>query len=133
MTAPLQLPVPLATASGWQLYDYREVSLTSLPAGADGTATATGPQLDPGVLWLIDHGVADCDSTTTTELRLYSGMVGRRFLLDGTGSGNFSVADWPNGLQLGPSRSLVAVWSGATTGATGVLTLQLRELRQVTR
>ncbi len=128
----LQLPVPLATASGWQLSDFRpEVVLRSLPVKAGETAAiAYGDQLDLSELWLIDHAVSTCTSSTKTVLRMYAGAPGG-VILDGTDSGNFQVADWPAGLQLAPGRQLCAVWSGASVGAVAELVLQVRVMRQV--
>jgi len=132
VTSALQLPTPLGSASGWQLADYLDLSLVSQPADASGTAIATGRQLDLSELWLIDHMVCSCPtSSPNTALRLYSGQIGAGFLLDGSDSGSFDVADWPNGLQLQPTRQLVAVWTGCTPGDRGSLTLQARALRRV--
>ncbi len=128
----LQLPVPLASASGWQLSDFRpEVTLRSPPVKAgEAAAVAYGEQLGIDELWLIDHAVSECSSGNRTVLRLYAGTPGGA-LLDGSDAGNFVVADWPNGLQLAPGRQLCAVWSGADVGAVGVLSLQVRVMRQV--
>jgi hypothetical protein len=130
VTSALQLPAPVGSASGWQLADYVNMAYVSGPADSTGVATATGRQLDQDELWLIDHMVCFCESGGTT-LRLYSGQVGPGFLLDGSDAGSFNVADWPNGLQLQPTRQLVAVWSGCTVGARGTITLQGRSLRRV--
>jgi hypothetical protein len=131
VTAPLlQLPVSVGSAAGWQLSDYRELTIVSQPAAA-GSATAYGPQLDVAELWLIDHAVCSCTSAAQTDLRLYGGQVSPGSLLDGSASGNFDVSDWPNGLQLQPTRQLVAVWTGADAGSVGTLTLQCRVLRRV--
>jgi hypothetical protein len=129
VSSPLTLPVQLPTAAGWQLTDYLELTISS-PAAAGGTATATGPQLDGGELWLIDHMVCYCTASNTV-LRLYGGQVTPAALLDGSSSGSFDVADWPAGLQLQPTRQLLAVWSNAADGARGTLTIQARRLRRV--
>lgn len=125
----LILPESIGSATGWTLADYRTLTLTTGPAAA-GSARGAGPQLDLDELWLVDHMVAVCDSTTDTRLRVYETAEAPGFLLDGTGSGNFDVADWPNGLQVQPGRQLLAVWTGASNAAVGTLNLQLRVLRR---
>lgn len=127
----LVLPVPQPTAAaGWQVYAYRTVSSQTQPA-AGGVATLTLPQLDSGVQWLIDHAVVQSTSTSYTKLRLYDSQVSPLALLDGSDSGNFDVADWPNGLTVRPGAQLIAQWSNAHDGSVGTIALQVRELRQV--
>ena len=130
MTGTLILPTQLPTAAGWALHDYAEVTGQSGPADAAGVATLELAQLDGNETWLIDHAVAACTSVSATEMRWYASTVTNRALLDGTSRGNFDVADWPAGLRIGPSNSLIARWTGATPGAVGTLTLQLRVLRR---
>jgi hypothetical protein len=130
VTAPLILPVPQPTAAaGWQVYAYRTVTAQT-PAAAGGLAQLTLPQLDSGVQWLIDHAVVQCTSTSYTALRLFDSQISPLALIDGSNSGNFDVADWPNGLTLQSGRQLLAQWSSASDGSVGTLMLQLRELRQ---
>lgn len=117
------------TAYGWELVDYRTVSATSAPA-AGGAAVVELPMLGPDEMWIIDHAAVYCTSTTQTELRWYAGQVAPHALLDGSGKGNFDVADWPGGLQIAPGISLVSVWSHASDGAVGTLTAQARVLRK---
>ncbi len=124
VTLPYQLPV----AGGWSLVDFRELQATSDHA-ADGVAIATLPAVPPDELWIVDHAVVACSSTTDTEARWYNDAPDPRNLLDGTSRGNFDVADWPAGLRLQPSRTLVCVWAGASVGAVGTLTVQLRVMR----
>lgn len=124
------LPSQIPTATGWVLADYRpEVTIRSQPA-AGGQAIAYGEQLGSDYLWLIDHAVTSCTSSTDTALRMYADAP-TGFLLDGTDAGNFQVADWPAGLQLASGRQLCAVWSGASAGAVGTLGLQVRVLRRI--
>lgn len=125
----LILPQPVPAAAGWQLADFRpRVVLTSPPA-AGGKARAEGPQLGVDELWLIDHMV--CSITAPGQLRLYDSQEGPGFLLDGTETGSFDVADWPTGLQLAPSGFLLAVWTGVPDGAVGTIAAQVRVMRQV--
>jgi len=123
------------SATGWQLVDYQSGAAASFhtQAAAGGVCSVQLDQLDDTELWLIDHAVVYCTSSTPTSLRLYSDAIDPGRLLDGSSDGNFDVADWPgDGLQIAPSTSLLAVWSGASDGAVGTLNLQLRVLRRLT-
>lgn len=117
------------TASGWALTDFRTIQGHTDPA-AGGACSLALPDVEANELWLIDHMVVACDSTTPTTLRLYNGREDPLGLLDGSDRGNFDVADWPTGLHLASTRFLLAVWSGASDGARGVLTVQYRSLRR---
>jgi hypothetical protein len=123
----VQLPTSQPAAASWQLVDFLNVQQRSDPA-AGGQAALDAGQLDPDEMWLIDHMVVSSDSSTRTTLRLYESVVDPLRILDGSSTGNFDVADWPAGLQLRPSSSLVAVWVGASDGARGVITLQGRRM-----
>lgn len=124
------VPVPVGgSAAGWSLVDYRTVRGNTSPA-AGGTAQLTLEQLAGNELWLIDHAVVSCTSSTATSVRWYESSVDPLSLLDGTSSGDFDVADWPVGLLIQPSQSLVVVWSGASDGAIGTLRAQVRILRR---
>lgn len=124
-----QLPVYQGSAQGWALSDYKpDVILTSGLAGQDGIAVATGPQVDQGTMWAIQHAVCSSTSSSDTSLRLYdSASVSVSALLSVSNSGNFDEAEWPSGpgLLLPQSRQLVAVWSGCSTGAVGTIRLQV--------
>lgn len=121
------LPTSTSAAASWQLVDFLNVQLRSAPA-AGGQAVLDVGQLDPDEMWLLDHMVVSCDSTARTTLRLYESVVDPQRILDGSSTGNFDVADWPAGLQVRPSTSLIAVWVGASTGARGVIALQGRRM-----
>ena len=123
------LPGALPSAAGWALADYRTLRARTGPA-AGGIATVTLEQLAGDQMWLIDHAVVACTSSTPTEVRWYETTPADVGLLDGTARGNFDVADWPNGLQLIPSQSLVVQWTGASDGAVGTVTLQYRLMRR---
>jgi hypothetical protein len=126
------VPVPVGgTATGWQLVDYATPQASAV-ADANGRAAITFDQLDPNQLWLIDHAVVNCPAgdRLPPQLRLYAGSETPSRLLDGSSTGDFDVADWPNGLQLSPSTSLLVVWSGAVPGATATIALQVRVLRR---
>lgn len=117
------------SATGWQLLDYVSRPFRSQPATA-GAAQIELAELDSDEMWLVDHAVVNCSSTTPTQLRWYDSVVDPAALLDGSNAGNFDVADWPAGLQLGPSTRLLVRWTGASDGAIGTLTLQARVLRR---
>jgi len=125
----VQLPVQRPVASGWGLADFRTIQQRTAAAGG-GSAQLELAQVPSDELWFIDHAVVACTSSTSTSLRLYAGSVSDLALLDGSLSGNFDVADWPNGLLLEATRSLIARWDGASDGAIGTLTLQLRVMRR---
>lgn len=124
------LPQPQPSSAGWSFSGYLDPApvLASAKA-AGGAAVATGPQLEPGVQWLIDRAVASCTSSTPTSLRLYDSQSSPAFLLDGTDSGNMDVTEYPAGLWLGQTRQLVAVWAGASANSVGTLRLQVRVYR----
>jgi hypothetical protein len=126
----ITLPRQIAVASTWTLNDFVTMAKSSPPA-AGGICEVAFDQLDPNERWFIDHAVISCDSTTPTVLRLYEGAVNPLYLLDGSGSGAFDVADWPGGLAVQPTRTLIARWTGASAGAIGTVTLQARVLRRI--
>jgi hypothetical protein len=130
MTA-LIVPTGLPAASGWALSDFRTAVVTTGPA-AGGVATGTFEQLESNELWLIDRIVVSCTSTTDTVVRIYDTVVTPGTLLTGSDRANFDEADYPSasGVQLHPSRYLVAVWSGCSAGAVGTINVQFREMRQ---
>lgn len=123
------LPGATSSASGWRLVDYATKRAQTPPA-AGGIAEVDLGQLEPDEMWLIDHAVIACDSTTPTELRWYESAAIDLQLLDGTAKGGFDVADWPAGLQVRPSQSILARWTGASAGAVGTVILQYRVLRR---
>lgn len=124
------LPQPInQAAAGWQLVDFLRHTVRTEPAAGSQAAVDLG-QLDPDELWLVDRAVVSCDSTTKTSLRLYETTPDPLRLLSGSDLGNFDEADYPTGLQVAPSTSLVAVWSNASDGARGVLRLQGRVMRR---
>lgn len=124
------LPGQLPPAGRWHVSDFATHRWVSTAHTGQGPLVIEGPQLDQDEMWLIDHAVASCDSPDPTELRWYESSLDPRWLLDGSSTGNFDVADWPNGLQLQPSRSLLVAWDGASAGAVGVVTLQVRVMRR---
>jgi hypothetical protein len=125
------VPQSVPSTQGWTFIGWKDpaVVLTSAPAGVDGFAVATGPQIPPGEQWLIDRAVASCTSSTTTQLRLYDSQQAPAFLLDSTPAGNADVTEYPAGLLLAQSTQLVAAWSSASPGAVGTLRTQIRVYR----
>lgn len=123
------LPQQVPAADGWALTDFITLQRRS-GAAAGGVCQVEFDQLDGTEMWLIDHAVITCDSSTATALRLYGGSVADLALLDGSSAGNFDVADWPNGLMVQSTSALIARWTGASNGARGVVTLQARVLRR---
>lgn len=123
------LPQPISASAGWQQIDWLVNSYSSQPA-AGGMATITCDQLDGDTMWLIDHMVVSCTSGGATALRLYDSVVSPVHVLDGTDAGNFAVGEWPAGLMVRSSSSLIAQWTGATDGAIGLMSIQARILRR---
>lgn len=126
------LPTVIPTTSQWIMTDFLDRQLSGDEPAAGGRAELTGPQVGFDDRWLIDHMVVHCPSSTQATLRLYDTQEHPLRLLDGVPDGRFAVADWPAGLQLRPGGTLLAVWTGASDGARGVITLQGRIMRRVT-
>jgi hypothetical protein len=129
VTVPL--PTTLPVVSGWQLVDWLDRSWTSPAAGSDGVALITLPERPDNERWQLTHVVVGCTSSTATQMRLYLDSVSNAGLRDGTSTGNFDVADWAMGLWIPPGRTLLARWSGCSTGAVGTLNLQATVYRRV--
>jgi hypothetical protein len=121
MTVPVPTAVP--ATSSWRVADWLDRAYNSTPA-AGGAALLTLPALPDNERWQLTHMVAACTSTTTTALRLYLDSVAPASFRDGTNSGNFNVADWPQGLWIPPGRQLLAQWTGCSDAAIGTLTVQ---------
>jgi hypothetical protein len=121
------VPTFIGGASSWSVADWLEKEATSDPA-TGGLATITFPQLASDERWLIERAVCYCDSSTATTLRLYRSGLAPTALRSGSDTGNFDEADYPRGLVLFEGSQLIAQWSGASTGARGVLTLQVQKL-----
>lgn len=119
------LPQQLSAASAWQLVDVLYAVASTLPA-VGGVASVELPQVGGTEKWLVDHAVVSCTSSTPTQLRWYEGAAAPVALLDGSGSGNFDVGDWPQGMLVSPAQSLVARWTGASDGAVGTVRVQYR-------
>jgi hypothetical protein len=130
----ITLPQALPAASGWQLYDWLDRAKQTAAAVAGSAIQVDFGQLDITELWLIDRAVIQCDSLADTKLRLYTTNVAPMNLLSGSDSdaatGNFDEAEYPRGLLVRPGDSLVAVWTGATTGAKGTIRLQAQIWRR---
>jgi hypothetical protein len=133
MSVPLSFTLP--TSSQWQLMDWTDPVKKS-PAAVGGTMQVQFDDLGFDELWLIERAVIQCDSTTDTKLRLYASSATPENLLSGSDSdasvGNFDEAEYPRGLLLRPSRSLLAVWTGASAGSHGTIRLQAQVFRKVT-
>lgn len=127
MTAPYPLQT---TASQWTLTEWLPIARASAPAGADGVALVDFGQLPDDVQWLIDRAVVSCTSTTPTAVRFYDSSRTPTQLLSGSASGNFDEADYPPGLLVRPSTTLLAVWTGASVGAVAHCRLQVRQFRR---
>jgi hypothetical protein len=127
----IAVPTSLPSTSQWQVSDYLDLRLFTGPA-AGGVATVESRQLGNDERWLIARAVVGCSSLTRTTLRLYESTADPGRYLSGSNTGNFDEADYPGatGLQVPPSTSLVAVWTGASDGARGTLAVQGLILRR---
>lgn len=115
------LPYSLGgSAASWQPSDFLDEQWRSQPA-AGGRASIEVPQLASDELWSITRAVVTCDSATPTTVRLYADQEHPLNLRSGSNTGNFDEADYPGALQLPPSTALLAVWTGASDGATATL------------
>lgn len=123
------LPEPVPGARQWQLVDY--VTRTGRAQESGGVILVELPALDMGERWLVDHVVVSTTSTTKTVLRLYDGPVAAERLLSGTPSGNLDEADYAGGLLVDSGAMLVAQWTGASAGSTGLLRVQARRLMRL--
>jgi hypothetical protein len=94
------------------------------------TATLT-PSAGAGMLLLIDRIVVQTDSATPTTCRFYLGSVADENLVEYTGSGDIDIADETQPLYVPGTTVLIAVWSGASAGATGTVRYQYRVVRFV--
>jgi hypothetical protein len=128
MTVPL--PYQLPVTSGWALADWLDRTYNGV-ADATGVALISLPQLPDNERWQLTHMVAGCNSAGTTSMRLYLDTVANGALRDGTRNGNFDVADWPMGLMVPPATSLLARWTGCSSGDAVFLTVQANILRRV--
>jgi hypothetical protein len=128
VTVPVPYPLPVTT--GWQVADWLDHPYTSAPADAGGVALIELPPLPDYERWQLTHMVVGCTSASDSQLRLYLDSVTNAQLRDGSRTGNFDVADWPQGLWIPPGRSLLARWTSCTPGAVATLTLQATIFRR---
>lgn len=124
MTIPLPQPIP--SASGWQFSDWRPIKATSGPASSAGVATITLDPVPDTEQWLLDRAIVQCTGVAGPLARVYEGNVNATSLLDGSNTGRFDVAEWPNGLLVRPSTSLVIQWTGCDVGAVATFRAQAR-------
>lgn len=125
----MTVPYPLPVASSWSVVDWLDQTYQAV-ADSTGVALITIPQLPDTDRWQLTHMVAGCATTASTQMRLYLNDVANGYLRDGTASGNFDVADWPMGLMVPPSTSLLARWTGCNAGDPVFLNVQANILRR---
>ena len=122
----IQLPTYTPPAARTSVIERVQYPLGGKESG--GQIVATGPDIALDEQWSIEHAYVTCTSTTPTTLVVYAGMIGPQYLLDGSGSGNADTGEWPNGLLIPGGSRVIAVWTGASTGAIAFLNLQLTRL-----
>lgn len=128
-----QVPTYQAPGQGWQLVDYKPGLVLTAKAGADGTATVTGPQVDSGYMWAIQRAVASSNSTRAPQVRLYDGSPSPGNLLSGTNTGTYDEAEYAAGpgMLVDQGRQLIGVWTGCNPGDSCTLRLQVGVLQLV--
>jgi hypothetical protein len=128
MTVPV--PYALPVTSSWQLVDWIDKTFTGT-ADSTGVALISLDRLPDNERWQLTHMVAGAATAAIAPpMRLYLDNVSNGQLRDGTASGKFDVADWPMGLMVPPSTSLLARWTGLASGDQVFLTLQANVLRR---
>lgn len=130
MTFPLPRQVAYPAAS-WSVVDFVWRTYRT-PNAAAGVAEVSGDQLGIGEMWSIQRAVVSSTSTTPSACWLYDANVDPSSLLSATDSGNYDEAEYPLGLLLGQSRTLLAHWTGISDGAVGTIRLQVAVMRQAT-
>lgn len=123
----MQLPQPVTPpASPAASTDVRAVGRTATATvAADGTAVAAFPVVEAGTYWLVDRVVIIGAGGGTAYL-YDDPTLPAEGLLDGTSAGDFDVSEYPRGLLIDETRTLVAHWSGATPGNTATIRAQVR-------
>lgn len=122
----LPQPVSSSSASGLELVDFREDVVTSDPAGADFTATATFDQVQPPYFWLIDRMVVSTTTAQPTTARIYRDYADPAHLVNATGNGNLDVDDSNSPLLVDTGSQLLVVWTGVEAGFRGTARTQYR-------
>lgn len=79
---------------------------------AERTVTPRGARTG----WQIERIRATGSGAGIPELTVYQGEVSVNRFLDGTGSGNNDVAEFPNPVQLQPGEFLTLRWEQGTPG-----------------
>lgn len=116
---------PGAAGSGWASVDVLGVALAGITDGG-GAATLTFPQVNAGERWQIQRAVAACSSASPQpRLRLYvNDPTDQRNLRSGTDAAGYDEAEYPDGLWLFETDTLVAVFTGGPAGAQVSIALQ---------
>ena len=134
MTAPYFRQVP-ADNLGYVEIDRR--SLYAVTPAASGVGATIYVVMDPvgaDDLWEITRFTVSCTSSTPTTAAHYVGAAlgdaTAANLLEGTSNGNLDFADEAAGVQLEGSRSLLTVWTGASSGAIGTVRIQYKLYRR---
>lgn len=125
----MYLPTQTPAASKWSVWDYQDRSKTTPAAAADGLCRVEFDQVPDNELWLIDRIVISNDSTFETVFSLYKQAVADGNRLDGTDIGNLNVADESAPIVVQPNTLLIALWTGASTGARGMISIQYTIMR----
>lgn len=127
-----RLPYALPFAQQLVVVDYLTRTKTTEPTvvgeeeGATGRCEATIEAVPPDQFWLVDRMTVTCTSSTETEARVYRGEERDANLVDGTVAGNLDIADEAQPILVEAGEELRCVWTGASDGAVGTFTVQVR-------
>jgi len=134
VTAPYFRQVP-ADNLGYVEIDRRSLyAVTPAASGAGATIYVVMDPVGADDLWEITRFTVSCTSSTPTTAAHYVGAAlgdaTAANLLEGTSNGNLDFADEAAGVQLEGSRSLLTVWTGASSGAIGTVRIQYKLYRR---
>jgi hypothetical protein len=109
--------------------DYRTVA-ASTPAAAGGTCSVTLDPVPAGYFWLVERITVLNTSSTATTAYVYEGDPAPGNFRDGTSRGNLDVADESSPILVDSTRYLTVLWTGASNGAVGTVTVQYQLVKR---
>lgn len=92
----------------------------TLNSAGSGTV-AIGPVV-PGLSWDVQRFTTNGGSDSEPELHIYRGRVSPTTVVDFTERGNGDVSE--TSLALFPGETIIAEWTGGTSGATMTLVVE---------
>jgi hypothetical protein len=122
--SPPESAPPITPARQWRT----NIPRASNVAGSDGICTAQLGPVPSGQTWFMEWIRIKNNSTSPTALELYKNSIDDFHSLDSSpaaGNDNWFSAPGSTGYWLGESEVLILQWSGASTGAVGVVNAQV--------